>query len=540
MSPIAPCYKDLVTFVLEHDDYHPDKEVLIDALNPLQSITLNQARRYVRKLVGGLRRHTITRGDTICVHAFNSVKYPLIFLGIIGAGGRFTGSNPSYTATELAHHFRISQTRVVITCQAQLETVRVAAQMSNVPPANIIVLDEPSTCTAHGATSMHALMDGRGEDWQRFDDYDTASSTAAALLSTSGTTGLPKMAIRSHLSWVAENQAIEDELEKPYEARRLLCVPFFHAFAAPLALISALRSGHPTYVMTRFKQQDFLAAIARFKITETAMPPPLIVRFLAMQPDERAMLKSIELVWCGGAPLSEATQNSALQMLAGSARICQVYGMTEGGWMTTFLYPEGDRTGSVGRPIGNYEVKIKHSDSDCVVSQHVVGEVLFRGSCTMSGYLNNVKATQEAFDQDGWLRTGDVGYINDAGKLYILDRKKELIKVRGWQVAPAELESCYMMHKDIVDAAVIGVSHPIDATEVPRAYLVRVSESSVSEREILSFASQYLAKYKIMDCQIRFCDSIPKSASGKILKKVLRETGSDSGYESAGGIGIEV
>lgn len=200
--------------------------------------------------------------------------------------------------------------------------------------------------------------------------------------------------------------------------------------------------------------------------------------------------------------------------------------------------------------------RIVHAEEGCIVSQDKIGEVLLRGPITMSGYLNNPEATQAAFDDEGWLRTGDIGYISEEGKLYIIDRKKvrarvsqddskfaneekELIKVRGWQVAPAELESCLLKHNDIIDAAVIGIPHPWEATEVPRAFLVLRPGTYVSSDEVLSFLLQYLAKYKVMDCQVRFCESIPKSASGKILKKILREVDSDSGYESATTPGIE-
>lgn len=176
--------------------------------------------------------------------------------------------------------------------------------------------------------------------------------------------------------------------------------------------------------------------------------------------------------------------------------------------------------------------RVVDTEKGHIMSLGSAGEVLLRGPITMTGYLNNEKASKAAFDSDGWLKTGDIGYINQDGKLYIIDRKKELIKVRGWQVAPAELESCLLQHDHIIDAAVIGIPHPWEATEVPKAYLVRRSGSLVSPEEIAKFLLQYLAKYKVMDMQFRFCDSIPKSASGKILKKALREAASDSGYES--------
>ena len=159
----------------------------------------------------------------------------------------------------------------------------------------------------------------------------------------------------------------------PSKVRRLLCVPFLHGFGAPLAVISALRSGHTTYVMRRFEEVQFLGSIERFSITETAMPPPLLIKFMAMPAEKLSMLKNLHLIWSGvgaltlkqndkadvpqGAPMAAETQNDAVTMFAAGARICQVWGMTEGGWMTTFHYPEADYTGSVGRLIATYEAK---------------------------------------------------------------------------------------------------------------------------------------------------------------------------------------
>lgn len=222
----------------------------------------------------------------------------MLFLGVIGAGGQFTGSNPSYTATELGHHLRLSHAKFIFTSETQLPCAQEAAAANDIPFSNIIVI-EASTASAQLCTSLNSLLSRGSKDWRKFEDDSTSQSTTAALLSTSGTTGLPKMAARSHASWIAENESIEDKCPKPYQVRRLLCVPFFHAFAAPLALISALRSGHPTYVMARFCQNDFLHAISSFDITETAMPPPLIVRFLGLSSKQIAPLRSIELVWSG-------------------------------------------------------------------------------------------------------------------------------------------------------------------------------------------------------------------------------------------------
>lgn len=329
-----------------------------------------------------------------------------------------------------------------------------------------------------------------------------------------------------------------------FKVMRLLSVPIFHAFAAPLALLSAIRDGAPTIILPRFDKAEFLRLLPQYQITETAVVPPLLLAFLSYTPEEKAALKSLKLAWCGGAPLDLVTQNKACQLFAPAARIVQVWGMTECGWISTFPFPENDVSGSVGRIMPSYEVKsvaLPLSSSTLLINltrliddngsrinnpAHRPGEILVRGSSLMQHYIGNVAATRETIDADGWLHTGDVATIKD-GKIYVVDRKKELIKVRGWQVAPAELEGVLLTHPLIADAAVIGVSHSDAPTEIPRAYVVKNTDvtatSSLSPADVKMFLLQHLAKYKVGDCEIRFCESIPKSMSGKILRKLLRE-----------------
>jgi len=202
-------------------------------------------------------------------------------------------------------------------------------------------------------------------------------------------------------------------------------------------------------------------------------------------------------------------------------RIVPVYGMTEGGWFTTMKYPEEDDTGSVGRPVPGYILRVNESSSSTLTLEDgpKIGELLAQGPPIMSGYLNNATATKEAFTPDGWLRTGDIGYIN-SGKIYLIDRAKDIIRVNGFQVAPAELENALTRLEDVQDAAVFGVG--TDVNEHPLACVLRRNED-VTEDMIIEHLRMELAGYKVSHCEIRFVDSIPKSPAGKILKKVLRQ-----------------
>ncbi|KAF2231307.1 acetyl-CoA synthetase-like protein [Viridothelium virens] len=540
-KPSFNAHHDLVSYVLGHNDYDAFDDVLFDVSseNPHRSISRWEAGECVLDVIRELEKRESATGDAICVHIFNHVLYPLLFLGVLGAGCRFTGSNPAYTVAELTHHLRTSKASVIITEKAHETVARQAATECGISPFNVVVLDtgtrvlngERRERTKH-RFSGYLPWSSTSVFWRTLDE-ETAKITPAILCSTSGTTGFPKMAVRTHHALIAEHQALADSAPKDYEVRRLLPSPFFHAFTSPLALIDALKSGAKTYIMRRFDMDAFLTAVATHSITEATLPPPVLVRLHSMPEERRAALKQMRLIWTGGAPLGAEAQNEMVKMFHPKARIVQVWGMTEGGWFTTFPYPECDDTGSVGRFIPGLEGKVIGEDGK-EAARGQRGEIAVRGPGIMTGYLGNEGATAEIFDADGFMRTGDVGSISEDGKVYILDRKKELIKVRGWQVAPQELETRLLAHEHIVDAAVIGIPLPEEASEMPCAYVVcthpwatHPAKIHEMQKEIKMYLLKYLAKYKVGDCQIRFVEAIPKNPTGKILKKVLRKLAED-------------
>jgi acyl-coenzyme A synthetase/AMP-(fatty) acid ligase len=285
--------------------------------------------------------------------------YPVVFLAIIMAGGVFTGANPSYKAGELRHHFEISETKFVFSSAASFAAVSEASE-GLFDVGNIIVWGDEEAGSSDGVRySLADLLAGVAGapvvEPVSFDDETRARDTVAVLMSTSGTTGLPKMAARSHLSLVTENLALQDGVAKNYEVARLLFTPFFHGFTAPLALVDALVHGRTTYVMPRFNVKSCLEYVERYNITEIAAPPPVLLAFRQVSEAERTALHSIRLIWSGGAPMAAKMQNEAVKMFYPSARIVQVYGMTEAGWITTFRFPEMDESGSVGRLLPSYE-----------------------------------------------------------------------------------------------------------------------------------------------------------------------------------------
>lgn len=383
-----------------------------------------------------------------------------------------------------------------------------------------VLVDEPATI-GNGFRTLHHLMNTADYLPLQVRLKNVSADSVATLMSTSGTTGLPKMVQRTHRALVLETQANEDEnAAKPYKVRRLFCTPIFHAFSFPEMVVNALRLGQPSYYMKRF-DDSFAQKVYDFGITETMAAPPMLLRLAnqAEKETERKTLQSLRMVLCAGTLLVAELRTKFLRVFECPPRIVQVWGMTEGGWFSTFKYPEDDSTGSVGRAIAGYQVRMSIERTVELANGHVVAELLAKGPQLMTSYLGNPEATVEGFTKDSWLKTGDIGYVDDDGKIYLVDRAKDIIKVNGWQVSPAELEVVLFQSSDVLDAVVLGVGHGID--EHPMAFVIRRHED-VTETRIKEHLLSRLSRYKVAKCEVRFVDAIPRTSSGKILRNVLR------------------
>ena len=523
-------YKNLVDWTLS-GTYDADVPILLDADQPSRSITKLKAEELVSRFAGAFEPNC-----TVCLHLANDVTYPILLLGILASGCRWTGTNPAYTSKELAHHLRASETKYVVTATEHLAVVHEAVAASN-PDIEIILFDDilpeqdqrELKLTTNGS-SFRTITDLlQPPDNARLQRHLSSinESDVAALMSTSGTTGMPKMAARSQRAMMLETAAIEDEnARKPYEIRRLMSTPIFHAFTTPEVVFNPLRLGYPTYIMKRF-DRTFARKIHDFKITETAAVPPVLSR-LADTAEDHHLLQGLKQIFCGGAPLLAPERKRFLKIYAKDPpRIVQVWGMTEGGWFTTSKYPEDDATGAVGRIIPGYEIKVVSNEAVSLDVGHDTGELLVKGPQLMSTYLGNDAATEQTFTPDGWLRTGDLGYIKD-GKVYIKDRIKDLIKVNGFQVAPAELEEALLQSDLVKDAGACAAGHGND--EHPALFVVR-KDDTVTEEAVKRSLEGRLASYKVKYAEVMFVEEIPKSPTGKILRRKLREWAEDFAKE---------
>ncbi|GKZ23751.1 hypothetical protein AbraIFM66951_000595 [Aspergillus brasiliensis] len=520
--------QDIISWIFDQARYDVDKPVYIDASDPSRSISWRQARTLVRQLAAGLRAAGLENGDCVCLHSFNDIYYSIVVLGIIAAGGVYMGTNPGYTSHELSYHLRAAQCKFVISEPELLGSMIPAAEGNGILRNRIwaFTTRETQILATTEIASWTALLEHGEADWHRFDDPNQAKTIVVARLSSSGTTGLPKPVDFTHYNLIAQHTLVYDAQPVPFETRRILYLPFFHAAAAPAAHFSTLRRGDPSYVLRRFEPDLFLTTVDKHNITECTAVPPIIHAILShcTAPRNSHALQSLKIVRCGAAPLDKTTQARFQALLAPDATFTQVWGMTESSCIATMIpYPEPDFTGSVGRLLPGIEAKIIDTDGNDITAPDTTGEVCLRGPTIVTGYFNLPTANESAFDKDGFYRTGDLGYCDGkTNKWYLLDRKKDIIKVRGFQVAPAELEGVLRNHPRIRDVAVVGVYDVKAKTEYPRAYVVR-EDPSLRREEVKEFVALRLAKYKRLDGGVRFMDAIPRNASGKILKRLLED-----------------
>ncbi|PKY03567.1 acetyl-CoA synthetase-like protein [Aspergillus campestris IBT 28561] len=538
-------YTDLLSFAFQGPvEYDQSRPLFIDAENPSRSLNASQFRLLVRTLIAGLKAHHVQRGDCVLVHLGNNIIYPALFFSIIGAGGVFMGSNARSQPQELDHILTLAEPKLIITSPDALSTVLDVSADHGMLPNQVCVLDDVATdhiahlvlggsLPSYGPVNGPYMPDsgvgchlnlahllGYGEnDWVAFDDEAIATSTPAALFSTSGTGGLPKAAILSHHAIVSHNRSIHYEV--PYEVSRLMSLPMFHLFGALWTHIFPVRYGQPLFVLPRFDTAQYLAAIYHYQITEAYMVPAMIHTLNRSVLPVADYLGSLRYVGVAGAPIDGASIQRFNQFLGESALASQLWGMTEVGVIFQNRYGERGHPGSIGRRLPGYEVRLVGQDGNLVEGENSPGELYVRGAGLLMGY----KGRNDAKDAHGWFRTGDVAYLNN-GLYYIVGRTKELIKVRGWQVAPAELEAVLLKHPGIEDAAVTGVTSKDGSTEVPRAFVVRtrgVTGARLTAEEVYLFSRRQLASYKALDGGIIFVEEIPRTASGKIQRFKLSQ-----------------
>ena len=486
--------------------HRPDEAVLIDGPTG-RSLTAGALIDGVRRLAGGLQAMGIGRGAMIAIMAPNCPEYATAFHGALYAGATVTTINPSYTASEVAHQLRDSGAVLLVTVPAFLETARAAAGGTAV--RGIAVIGE-----AEGAVP---LADWMGAPLPAQVPVDVVADVAV-LPYSSGTTGLPKGVMLTHRNLVANVDQCAAVLGVRVGDWTVGFLPFFHIYGQTVLMNMHLAVGAGVVTLPRFDLGLFLRLCQDHRTRQIFCAPPVVVALAKHPMVDEFDLSAVERLFSGAAPLGGDVADAVGRRLGAVA--VQGYGMTEMA-PVSHAVPEGaPRSGSVGLTVPNAECRIV----DPATGQDAPeGELWVRGPMVMKGYHGNPAATAATLTPDGWLKTGDLGGFDADGYLYIRDRVKELIKVSGFQVAPAEVEAALLSHPGVADCAVVG--RPDEAAgEVPVAFVVRVPGAADDEAAILAHLAGRLASFK-QPRAVRFVDAIPKSASGKILRRLLRDQG---------------
>ncbi|MGW4598197.1 4-coumarate--CoA ligase family protein [Streptomyces sp. NPDC004457] len=492
-----------------------DQPALIDGTDGT-TLTYEQVDRFHRRLAAALAETGVRKGDVLALHSPNTIAFPTAFYAATRAGAAVTTVHPLATAEEFARQLGDSAARWIVTVSPLLETARRAAELAG-GIREILVCD-----SAPGHRSLADLLATTAPEPETGID---PAEDIAALPYSSGTTGTPKGVMLTHRQIATNLAQLEPAVPAGPGDRILAVLPFFHIYGLTALMNAPLRKGATVVVLPRFELETFLAAIEKHRITGLYVAPPIVLALAKHPAVSRYDLSSLRYVISAAAPLDARLAVACAERL-GLPPIGQAYGMTELSPGTHVVPLDRLReapAGTVGRLIAGTEMRIVSLDDpgrDLGTGES--GEILIRGPQVMKGYLGRPDATAALIDADGWLHTGDVGHVDAGGWLFVVDRVKELIKYKGFQVAPAELEALLLTHPEIADAAVIG-TYDADGNEVPHAFVVRApTADGLTDDDVLRYVAERVAPYKRVR-RITFIDTVPRAASGKILRRQLRE-----------------
>ncbi|MFE4665318.1 4-coumarate--CoA ligase family protein [Streptomyces sp. NPDC056716] len=508
-----------------------DAPALIDGTDGT-TLSYAQLDRFHRRVAAGLAQAGVRKGDVLALHSPNTIAFPTAFYAATRAGASVTTVHPLATPEEFAGQLADCAARWIVTVSPLLDVARRAAGLAG-GVREIFVCD-----SAPGHRSLTDLPASTAPEPSVALD---PAEDVAVLPYSSGTTGTPKGVMLTHRQIATNLAQLTTQVIPSAPGDRILAVlPFFHIYGLTALMNAPLRQGATVVVLPRFDLETFLAAIQNHRITGLYVAPPIVLA-LAKHPRVADYdLSSLRYVISAAAPL-DARLAAACAHRLNLPPVGQAYGMTElspGTHVVPLDAMHEAPPGTVGKLIPNTEMRIislddpdDPDDPDGPGNPHgpardlgpgQSGEILFRGPQVMKGYLGRPDATAAMIDPDGWLHTGDVGHVDEDGWLYVVDRVKELIKYKGFQVAPAELEALLLTHPGIADAAVIGAPDE-NGNEVPHAYVVRQpSADGLSEGEVMMYVAERVAPYKRVR-GVTFTAGVPRAASGKILRRELRE-----------------
>ncbi|KAL3476767.1 hypothetical protein BJX99DRAFT_270278 [Aspergillus californicus] len=507
-----------------------------EAAGPSNHIAKSEARTitkrlaYVLRTEFGIGANGPGKDAVLCISS-NQVLLPTVFYGIIGAGGVYAAASTALTEMEVVKQLRQSKSSVVVTCPENKVKASKAARECGIPLNRVLILESMGHTRAlcdMVNPGRNYLQSSKELEWDRMRDIKVLEDTTICLLYSSGTTGPPKGVMLSHMNIVSEALFTQLVLRDSKKGRPHLDVPYRTVGHLPTAhiagclgyFITPAVAGGTVYWMSRFNIDMFLDYCKKYQVTFLSTAPP-VYHAIVQSGRVTDHFKTLIRAESGAAPLSVELQEQAEKKL--KCTISQRWGMTEStGSVTTMPWGESDSTGSISPLLPNTRLRLVDEEMRDV-EQEAEGEILLKGSMITKGYFDNPEATADAFTPDGWYKTGDIGVYRNR-KVHMIDRKKELIKYKGLQVSPLEVEGFLLTHDCVADVAVVGAPDTeAPGNELPRAYIVLKAGKCVSEAELKEYVKVNLARHKQLRGGVMFVEEIPKSASGKVLRRVLRD-----------------
>ncbi|KAI9302920.1 hypothetical protein BJ944DRAFT_166362 [Cunninghamella echinulata] len=495
---ITPPTNSVVEFIFENRNNIPeDQPVFVDSHSD-RIITFGQFKQSVLRFGGGLVSYcNLKPADVI-------------------------SANPAYTVTELVHQLKTSGAKLIVCSVENMKSAVEAGQQCGIDKQHIFLFGDQEV---EGIRPYSDILN-KGTPLNAPVKIAQPENEVAYMCFSSGTSGLSKGVCSTHTNITSNilqcNALLGTHLERGKD-RVLGVLPFFHIFGLVVVIHYSLFMGIPVVVVSKFDLVHFCETVQKQKVTFSCLVPPILV-LLAKHPlISKYDLSSLRKIMCGAAPLSAELADEVAARLPGTL-VTQGYGLTETSPVLTISPFHAIRGGSSGLLVPNVTIKLVNEEGKEVgVGER--GELWCKGPNIMQGYTKNPKATAECIDEEGYFHTGDVAVVDKDGYFYIVDRIKELIKYKGFQVAPAELESLLLTSPIVADCAVIGIYDTAQATEVPRAYIVLkdgVEKNETTSKAIQKFVADQVIHYKQVRSVV-FIDVIPKSPSGKILRRVLRD-----------------
>ncbi len=504
--PVAIPEVALTPFLLEHALERGDRPAFIDGPSG-RTLTYRGWSEGVRRVAAGLAARGFRKGDVFAIYSPNLPEYAIAFHAVSLLGGTNTTISPLYTVSELTTQLKDSGARYLVTVPGCAEKAAQAARDSGV--REVFVFGDAAD---HG-TPFASLLATEGAP----PDVDIDPREDLVVIPySSGTTGLPKGVMLTHYNMVANLLQTAAVLDIGEDDVMLGVLPFFHIYGMTVIMNFALHAGATVVTMPRFDLEQCLQILEKYQVTFANVVPPIVLAFAKHPLVDKYDLSRVRTVFSGAAPLKEHLADAVRARLG--CQVIQGYGLTETSPVTHGAR-DGRNVASIGPPVPNTESKVVDVVSQAELGPNEEGEICVRGPQVMKGYLNRPDATAAMIDADGWLHTGDIGFADEHGCFFVVDRLKELIKYKGMQIAPAELEAVLLGHPSIADAAVIPLECD-EAGQVPKAFVVLKSELACAD--ILEYVAARVAPYKKLR-SVEVIDQIPKSPSGKILRRILVE-----------------